>query len=156
MTMRRILLIGIIVICQAIFSACSEGTMTGTVPSTSTASTETPVTIIGEGHLITILSTGFSPEMITIKVGDMVTWLNEDKINRSIVSLYHFQDEDNISHMFFGETWVGSDIEPGHTYSYIFNQSGTFEYMALPLQVRLPMDQYVNVAQAGVGFVLVE
>jgi len=97
----------------------------------------------------------FLPAEVIIQAGESVTWLNLDEKRHSIVSLYHYQDEDNISHIFLGGTWDSGDIQPRQSFTRIFKEPGTYEYVTLPLRVKIPMDQYVNFAQSGVGVVIV-
>ncbi len=140
-------------LCVALFSSCAANT------SSSPASfhtTDTAPSVSGHEYQVVIGTSGYTPEMLTVAVGDTVVWLNQDEDRRSIVSLYHFQDEDDVSHLFFGDVWVSGDIEPGGTYSRHFDHAGVFEYTSLPLTVRLPMDQYCDFARAGVAFIIVE
>jgi plastocyanin len=137
-------------------SSCTDSTVTVTVPAETQTETTTSPSNSSTVHEIVIGETGFVPDKITVKTGDTVVWSNDSKNTRSIVSLYHFQDEDDVSHLFFGETWVTGDINPGESFSRVFDAAGSFEYVSLPLSVRLPMDQYRDFARAGVGFVVVE
>jgi plastocyanin len=138
-------------------SACSASASTvieSGSPETENTPTESPdkSSIF---HQITISVKSFSPQTITIGAGDTVVWLNTDDISHSMASLSHFQDEDDVSHLFFGEVWVSPDILPGQSYSYTFKDTGTFEYICLPLHISVPRDQYFSFTQEGVGFVVV-
>lgn len=99
----------------------------------------------------------FAPLKIKIKLGDTVTWVNGDADTHTVTAVYHFQDEDDVSHIFIGEAWDSGDINPGQSYSKTFDEAGTFEYMSLPLHTPSPLDQYFSfVAQVDVGVVIVE
>jgi len=130
------------------------------LPETRTGEDEktyitTAPTSPGEKYFIRIENNTFEPESITINLNDTVTWINEDSTNHSIVSMYHFQDEDDVSHIFLGEIWVSGDIPPGQSFTRLFKETGVFEYIALPLTVRTPMEQYYLFSLVGVGVVTV-
>ena len=56
----------------------------------------------------------FSPQTLTIKVGDTVTWTNQDSIRHDIKS----NDGD----------FYSIPLNQGESYSFTFSQPGTFEY----------------------------
>ena len=149
-----VVMFAILMLFSSIGIACSNNppTVSTTGSNSMPAITATPYP--GAKHQIIIGEGIFIPERIIIETGDLVTWVNQDKIAHSIVSMYHYQDEDDISHIFIGGIWDSGDIEPGQFYSRIFNEPGMFEYISLPLQVRIPMDQYINFAQVGVGIII--
>ncbi len=64
----------------------------------------------------------FTPEELTISVGDTVTWLNDDTADHNLA--------------FYGARPAGAptekkpqDIDVGETYSLVFDQPGVFEYV---------------------------
>lgn len=63
---------------------------------------------------VSITSTGFIPESITINVGDTVVWTNNDTTD-------HTATDDEL-------TWDTDLIAPSGTGSQIFNTAGTFTY----------------------------
>lgn len=136
--------------------SCTAATVTVTVPAETQTGTTTSPSSSGAVHEISIEETGFVPDKITVKTGDTVIWLNSTQEIHSITSIYHFQDEDDVSHIFFGETWVSGDMAPGATFSYTFGHAGSFEYAKLPFTLRQPTDQYRDFVKVGVGFVTVE
>jgi plastocyanin len=59
----------------------------------------------------------YSPTLLTIKVGDTVTWTNVGGTAHTITS----QDG----------SWGTDDLEPDSTYSFTFSQAGTYQYRCL-------------------------
>ncbi len=94
---------------------------THTPPSPSSASssgaaaTQTPAPAAGAGNAITISSTGFSPNALTVKVGTVVTWTNNDTAAESVTS-----DNANV--------FDSGSLNPGATYQFTFTQAGTYTY----------------------------
>jgi len=63
---------------------------------------------------IDIINFEFSPQTLNIKVGDTVTWTNQDSIRHDIKS----NDGD----------FYSIPLNQGESYSFTFNQPGTFDY----------------------------
>ena len=115
-----------------------------------------PATNQGTHRQVIIQATTFVPLEIDIEPGDTVTWVNQDANSHTITSIRYFQDEDDVSHIYIGETWDSGDINPGQSYSRTFDQEGTFEYLSLPLSTPSPMLEYAQlVAGLAVGAVVV-
>jgi len=55
----------------------------------------------------------FGPQKVTVKAGTTVTWINEDDIPHTIVSIGHFRS---------------SALDTDDKYSFTFTTPGTFEY----------------------------
>ncbi len=55
----------------------------------------------------------FGPQKLTVKVGDTVTWVNEDDIPHTVVSTGHFRSK---------------ALDTEDKYSFTFTAPGTFEY----------------------------
>jgi amicyanin len=64
---------------------------------------------------VDIKNFAFSPSTLTIKVGETVTWTNDDSTSHTVTS-------DSGSELGSGS------ISPGQTYSHTFNTAGTFDY----------------------------
>jgi amicyanin len=64
---------------------------------------------------IIIKDFGFNAQSITIKVGDVVTWVNEDPMQHTVTS-------DS------GSELNSDSLNKGEIYSHTFNQKGTFSY----------------------------
>jgi plastocyanin len=59
----------------------------------------------------------FTPSQITVAKGGTVTWTNNDNVTHTVV--------DDLSNV--GGPASG-DIQPGSTYSFTFNKTGSFQY----------------------------
>lgn len=90
----------ILIIITVLISGCTQA------PSGGNTST---------GNNIEIKNFAFSPSTLTIKVGETVTWTNNDSTSHTVTS-----DSGN-------ELSSGS-ISPSQTYSHTFNTAGTFDY----------------------------
>jgi len=67
-------------------------------------------------NTVTIQNFAFSPSNITVKKGTTVTWTNQDSIAHTVT------ESD-------GSTGPNSgNLENGESYSFIYNQTGTFTY----------------------------
>jgi plastocyanin len=109
-----------------------------------------------EQHQIIIQGSSFIPLEFHIKPGDTVTWVNRDTQKHTITSIRYFQDEDDISHIYIGESFDSGDIDPGKSYARTFSEAGSFWYISLPLHNALPIPQYQQlVAELSVGAVVV-
>jgi plastocyanin len=103
---------------------CSSSTTTTTTaaaPSGTTApaggGTTGPATTAGgaaAGNAVTIASFAFTPASITVKVGDKVTWTNND-------STAHTVTADDTS-------FTSGDLAQGASFSFTFTKAGTFPY----------------------------
>ena len=74
----------------------------------------------------------FGPQKLTVKVGDTVTWINEDDIPHTVVSTGHFRSK---------------ALDTEDKYSFTFTTPGTFEYFC----GLHPHMQGSIVVEAGVG-----
>ncbi|MCL5735195.1 MAG: S-layer homology domain-containing protein [Actinobacteria bacterium] len=64
---------------------------------------------------VSIQSSAFSPNPITINVGDTITWTNDDQIPHTTTSNTGI--------------WNSGNLGPGAKFSRTFNQAGTFDYL---------------------------
>jgi len=165
--LKRLRLGGLIVYIKLVFisitvlflllTACS---VTKTITVTPQDSSQVPQesSLIGQGnhHQVIIEAVTFVPLEIDIKLGDTVTWVNEDTNIHTVTTWHHFQDEDDITHAYIGETWDSGDIKPGQSFSRTFNQLGIYEYLSLPLRIRTPLQHYEEVTNAVGVIVVVE
>jgi plastocyanin len=55
----------------------------------------------------------FGPQKLTVKVGDTVTWINQDDIPHTVVSTGHFRSK---------------ALDTDDKYAFTFTTAGTFEY----------------------------
>ena len=72
-------------------------------------------TVAGPGSIISIKNFNFNPTTVNIKVGESVTWNNEDSAPHSIIS-------DS------GTELASKTFSSGQSYTYTFNTAGTYEY----------------------------
>lgn len=95
------------------------------------ASTQTPTTSESieeammeekEGNIVKISASGFSPNNITIKVGESVTWENEDNEDHTVNSAPH------PTHTTYPPLNQVGLIKPEGTKSLKFTQAGIYKY----------------------------
>jgi plastocyanin len=84
----------------------------------STTTTGAPVTTTGSagsgGGQVVMKDIAFNPASITVKMGESVTWTNQDGVTHTVVA-------DN------GEFKSG-DVAPGGTFTFTFDKAGTYPY----------------------------
>ncbi len=71
-----------------VFGGCSysQTTPTTSVPSSSTSTTSTTTPAATGQNTVTIQNFSFSPSILTVKVGDKVTWTNQDSMGHSVTA----------------------------------------------------------------------
>jgi amicyanin len=90
-------------------------TSPATTPATNSAETTPSPAANQPSGAVTIQNFAFSPADLKIKKGDTVTWTNEDSAPHQIAS-------DTTG------KFQGPSISKGQTYSFTFNDTGTFPY----------------------------
>ncbi len=108
--MKNIWFIGLLVI-AILISGCTTTTTTGPAEPTPAATTSAPISVA-------IKSFTFVPGTVGITKGTTVTWTNDDGVSHTVTSVPQ-------------GGFDSGPIDPGKTYSYTFNQAGTFEYSCL-------------------------
>lgn len=101
---------------------CGSSTTTTTVAPVGTTApagggTTGPVTTAGgagAGNAVTISNFAFSPTSITVKVGDSVTWTNNDSTTHTVTA------DDG--------SFKSGDLAQGATFSFTFSKAGSFPY----------------------------
>lgn len=73
---------------------------------------------------VTIASSTFSPQVITIKKGTKVTWKNLDSIPHNVVSATSMSTSATTTGLFASPT-----LTTGKSWSYTFKKKGTFFYL---------------------------
>jgi plastocyanin len=90
----------------------------GGSPTTTAATpgtTQTPASGTGgAGAQVTLSNFAFAPAMITVKVGDSVTWTNKDSTTHTVTA-----DD---------KSFASGDLANGATFSFTFAKAGTFPY----------------------------
>jgi plastocyanin len=85
------------------------GIVTGLLPGC--ASTPSPATQAANEVILT--GRAYIPDPITVTIGTTVTWTNEDPEAHSVTS---------------DDLLFDADLAPGESFSYTFNEPGTFSY----------------------------
>jgi plastocyanin len=106
--MKKILFI-VLVLAAVLTSGCYQ-------PNTNINTTvqQGGATPAAPGTTVDIKNFAFSPVTLTISNGQTVTWTNMDSVSHTVTSTTGVFDSGPIS--------------PGQTFSYTFNNAGTFEY----------------------------
>ena len=89
----------------------SSSPTTSTATATATAATTTS----GNTTAIAISNSAFATTSVTIKVGDTVTWTNQDSIAHTVTSTD-------------GGPLNSGNLAKSATYSYTFTKAGTYAY----------------------------
>ncbi len=111
---QRPLAVALALVMSVVLSACSNASATATVAG-ATATPAGGVPGATTPNMIKISNFAFDPATMTVKVGDKVTWTNEDSATHTVVS-----DD--------GKTFQSGGINTGATYSFTFTAAGTFAY----------------------------
>jgi plastocyanin len=113
--MRRILLaLGAVLAVALAVAGCGGGGN-----SSSSASTSTPAassSSSGGGVQIKMQNIAFSPNATTIKVGQKVTWTNDDSTNHNVTAQS-------------GASFKSNDFGNGGTFSFTPTKAGTIKYV---------------------------
>ncbi|VVB55498.1 Cupredoxin-like domain protein [uncultured archaeon] len=107
--MKKTLIIGLLVV-FVLISGCTS-TTTVTPASTTPGPTTPPQTTEQQ---VNIKDFNFVPATAEVPIGTTVTWVNDDNVPHTITSV--------------SGTFDSGSIGPGKTYSFKFDQAGTFEY----------------------------
>ena len=113
------------------------GTPKATTKATQTAAapkaTQAAATPEAEGASVEIKNFAFEPKTVTIKVGQIVTWTNQDSAAHTVV----------------GDGGIDSgDLSKGKSYSKTFDKEGTFDYHC---SIHPQMKGQVIVQKSGVA-----
>ncbi len=78
--------------------------------------------VAAESALVSVNDKAFEPATVKIKVGQGVTWTNDGKKNHQIASDPHPTDDA------LPELNDDIPLEPGDSFSYVFDEAGTYTY----------------------------
>ncbi len=130
--------IGLVVFVSA--AACTQSvTKTTDTQEKSTGTqtvietTDTQVKPTGTEHVVVIDDNSFTPEEISVQVGDTVIWTNQGSESHTVTSWYSWINEKYVHYTIVGQTWDSGDIQSGESYSRTFESSGSYNYVSLPL-----------------------
>jgi plastocyanin len=87
------------------------GSSTTTTTTAAGVGTTTPA---AAANAVTIAGSAFSPASITVKVGDAVTWTNNDSVSHTVTA------DDN--------SFASSNLANGAAFSFTFTKAGSFPY----------------------------
>ena len=105
--MKKIVILTLMTVGAVVLSGCSSYGGSSNSSSTSTS----PTSSVG-ANTINIQNFAFSPATLTVKKGTTVTWTNNDSAQHQIKST----------------TFNSSQLSKGQTFSFTFNDAGTFDY----------------------------
>ncbi|MBI2018190.1 cupredoxin domain-containing protein [Candidatus Daviesbacteria bacterium] len=91
------------------------------VAASPTSSATDGAIVTEDKNAVQISSSGFSPKSIAIKVGETVTWMNNDNTNHTVYSAGH------PTHLTYPPLNLGT-IKPGRQVSLEFPKAGTYQY----------------------------
>lgn len=91
-------------------AACGSGDGDNTTATTATPGT----TGAGGGAQVVMKSMAFEPASVTIKVGESVTWTNQESATHTVVG-------DN-------DEFQSGDLANGASFSFTFDKAGTYTY----------------------------
>ena len=99
-------------------STAKSGDSMGSMKTNSTSSdTQQPVA----ATKVTISNYAFSPATVKVKVGDTVTWTNQDDVGHTVTA-------DNTS----SDAPLSDLLSKGQSYSFTFKKAGTYTYYCQP------------------------
>ena len=115
MTLRKILVATALSVTTLAAAACSGNSTTSASTTTSSGSgsgSNVTSSIVLNASILT--STAFSPNPVVVRVGDSVTWVNNDTTAHTSVAN--------------NGSWSSGNINPGASFRQTFSASGTFAY----------------------------
>ena len=115
MNMRRILLALCAVVALAAAGCGGSNSSSTSSGSSSSASTSTAASS-GGGVAIKMQNIAFDPKSDTVKVGQKVTWTNDDTVDHNVTSQS-------------GETIKSDNFGKGGTFSFTPTKAGTIKYV---------------------------
>jgi amicyanin len=97
--------------------ATTQATQAAATPKATAQTTQAAVTPGAQGASVEIKNFAFEPKTVTIKVGQTVTWTNQDSVTHTVT----------------GDGGIDSgDLSKGKSYSKTFDTEGTFDYHCSP------------------------
>lgn len=105
-------------------AGCFSAPATNTTPpaSNSTVTPDLDPSTKVEANTVSITSTGFSPQVLTVSAGTTVTFVNNDSVGHWPAANPH------PTHTSLPGFDALAEVPPGGTYSYTFTEAGTFSY----------------------------
>lgn len=108
--------IALLVIAGLVVVGCGGSTTTTTAAPVGTTAGGGAVTTAGSGttNAVSIANFAFSPSSLTVKVGDTVTWTNNDSATHTVVAV--------------DGSFKSGDLGQGASYQFSFKTAGTYAY----------------------------
>ena len=117
MNMRRILLaLGAVVALAAAGCGGSNSSSTSSGSSSGASTSTAAAASSGGGVAIKMQNIAFDPKAVTVKVGQKVTWTNDDTVDHNVTSQS-------------GETIKSDNFGKGSTFSFTPTKAGTIKYV---------------------------
>jgi len=105
----RTLALALTIVALVAIVGCSSSAPTATTP----APTPAPASGGSSGaQAVTIANFAFSPAALNVKVGDTVTWTNNDTVPHTVTFA----------------SFASQELAPGATYTHKFDTAGSFDY----------------------------
>ena len=115
MDMTRILLALCAVVALAA-AGCGSSNSSSTSSGASSGASTAAASSSGGGVTIKMQNIAFDPKAVTVKVGQKVTWTNEDTVDHNVTSQS-------------GETIKSDNFGKGGTFSFTPKKAGTIKYV---------------------------
>jgi plastocyanin len=117
MNMTRILLAlcAVVALAAAGCGSSNSGSSSTSTPAAS-SSTSTAAASSGGGVAIKMQNIAFAPKAVTVKVGQKVTWTNDDSVDHNVTSQS-------------GESIKSDNFGKGATFSFTPTKAGTIKYV---------------------------
>jgi len=115
MDMTRILLALCAVVALAA-AGCGSSTSGSTSSGSSSSASTGAASSSGGGVAIKMQNIAFDPKAVTVKVGQKVTWTNDDSVDHNVTSQS-------------GETIKSDNFGKGATFSFTPKKAGTIKYV---------------------------
>jgi plastocyanin len=116
MNMRRILFALCTIVALAAAGCGSSNSSSTSSGSSSSASSTAAASSSGGGVAIKMQNIAFDPKAVTVKVGQKVTWTNDDSTNHNVTA-------DS------GAAFKSKDFGSGGTFSFTPTKAGTIKYV---------------------------
>ena len=115
--MFLLLVMALLIVALPMAGCAGSGSTAGTTAKETTAATAAATTAGGAGakNEISIKGNAFSPDNLSIKVGDTVTWINNDSYAHTVKAAKGEFDSGNIAN--------------GAKFSFTFDKEGTYDYI---------------------------
>jgi plastocyanin len=118
--MKRFVTLAILalaVLALIVVSGCASSTPATTPAATppATSGSSSSAAPAAAATAVTIANFAFSPAEVTVKVGDTVTWTNNDSVPHTVT----------------GADFDSSQLAPGATFSHTFTKAGSFDYKCM-------------------------